>query len=31
MPLAHTTTYHKIVEIEEMTGINIYVIQGGQH
>lgn len=30
MPVAYTTTYHKIKELEELDDINIYIIQGGQ-
>ena len=30
MPLAYTTTYHKIVELESNPDINTYIIQGGQ-
>lgn len=30
MPVAYTTTYHKIRELERQEGINIYLLQGGQ-
>lgn len=30
MPIAYTTTYHKIVELEALEGVNTYIIQGGQ-
>lgn len=30
MPVAYTTTYHKIQELESLEGINTYIIQGGQ-
>lgn len=30
MAIAYTTTYHKIVELEQLEGINTYIIQGGQ-
>lgn len=30
MPIAYTTTYHKIRELEDMKDINVYLLQGGQ-
>lgn len=30
MPLAYTTTYHKIRELEEKEGVDTYLLQGGQ-
>ena len=30
MPVAHTTTYHKIRELEDKEHISVYLLQGGQ-
>lgn len=30
MPVAHTTTYHKIRELESKEDISVYLLQGGQ-